>query len=187
MKITNTLYVTNRKDWRTWLEKNHDVEKEVWLIYYKKHTKKARMPYDDAVEEALCFGWIDSTVRKMDEDRYAQKYSPRKSRSKWSQKNIERAEKMMQEGKMADSGLKKFKERIEYDETLETIPLEIPPELEKALKKNIVAWKNFNSFAPSYRKQYILWVMTAKREETRQRRIQKTVALSEQNKKTGMM
>lgn len=187
MKINNTLYVTNRKDWRKWLDKNHDVEKEVWLIYCKKHTKKARIPYEDAVEEALCFGWIDSIVKRMDEDRYAQKFSPRKGRSKWSQKNIERAEKMIQEEKMSDSGLKKFKERIEYDKALETIPLKIPPELEKALKKNIVAWKNFNSFAPSYRKQYILWVMKAKKEETRQRRIQQTVALSEQNKKPGMM
>lgn len=100
MKITNMLYVTNRKDWRTWLGKNHDIEKEVWLIYYKKHTETARIPYDDAVEEAICFGWIDSTVKKIDEDRYAQKFTPRKGRSKWSQKNIKRAEKMIQEGKM---------------------------------------------------------------------------------------
>jgi uncharacterized protein YdeI (YjbR/CyaY-like superfamily) len=187
MKITNMLYVTNRKDWRTWLGKNHDIEKEVWLIYYKKHTETARIPYDDAVEEAICFGWIDSTVKKIDEDRYAQKFTPRKGRSKWSQKNIKRAEKMIQEGKMDESGLKIFRERIEYDETLEIRPLEMPPELEKALKMNNVAWKNFNSFAPSYQKQYILWVMSAKREETRQRRIQQTVALSEKNKKTGMM
>ena len=80
------------------LDKNYDVEEEVWLIYYKKHTKKARIIYDDAVEEALCFGWIDSILRKLDEDRYAQKFSPRKGRNKWSPKNIERAEKMIQEG-----------------------------------------------------------------------------------------
>ena len=87
MKVSKTLYITNRDDWRKWLEKNHDKEKEIWLIYYKKNTKKTRIPYDDAVEEALCFGWIDSTVKRLDEEKYAQKYTPRNTNRIWSELN----------------------------------------------------------------------------------------------------
>lgn len=185
MKISNTLYVANRDDWRSWLVKNHDIENEVWLIYYKKHTEKDSIPYDDAVEEAICFGWIDSRIRKIDEERYAQKFSPRIEKSKWSQLNIRRARKMIQEGKMTDAGLAKFEVRVEYEEP--PVPdLEMPSDLKNALNKNKKAIENFNNFPPSYRKQYISWVITAKREETRKRRIQRIVKFSEQNKK-GMM
>jgi len=90
MKITKTLYVTTRDEWRSWLEKNHKSEKEIWLIYYKKHTGKPRIPYDDAVEEALCFGWIDSIIKRIDEKKYAQKFSPRKQNSVWSDLNKKR-------------------------------------------------------------------------------------------------
>lgn len=190
MKISNTLYAASREDWREWLEKNHDTEKDVWLIYYKKHTGRARIPYDDAVEEAICFGWIDSTVKKIDEEKYVQKFSPRKAGSKWSELNIKRARKMIKEGMMTETGLLKFKERNEYDRDLSEAlrsNVELPPDLEKALNENKKARDNFNNFAPSYRKQYILWVTGAKKEETRQRRIERIVKLAEQNKKQGMM
>src|SRR5256885_14789235 len=108
MKISKTLYVTSRDDWRAWLEKNHETEKEVWLIYYKKHTNRPRIPYDDAVEEALCFGWIDSIVQKIDDERYAQKFTPRKSSSKWSESNKRRVRKLLQEGRMTQAGLAKI-------------------------------------------------------------------------------
>ena len=87
MRLTKELYVTNREDWRAWLEQNHATEKEVWLLYYKKHTGKPTIPYDDAVEEALCFGWIDSTVKRIDDEKYTQKFTPRNDRSVWSESN----------------------------------------------------------------------------------------------------
>lgn len=180
-----TLYATSREKWRAWLEKNHDVEKEIWLVHYKKHTGKASIPYNYAVEEAICFGWIDTTVKKLDDERFARKFTPRKSRSKWNKVNIERAEKMIKAGRMTGIGLAKFKERVEYDETV--MSLELPSDLEKALKARKSAWKNFNALAPSYRKYAIYYITDAKREETRRRRIRKVVRLAEGNKRPLML
>ena len=108
MKITKTLYVTNRKEWRNWLLNNFDSKPEIWLIYYKKHTGKPRILYNDAVEEALCFGWIDSTIKRVDEEIYVQKFTPRKARSIWSDLNRKRAEKMINAGLMTSAGLIKI-------------------------------------------------------------------------------
>jgi uncharacterized protein YdeI (YjbR/CyaY-like superfamily) len=179
-----TLYVTNRLDLRAWLEKNHSSEGEVWLIYYKKHTGEPTISYEDAVEEAICFGWIDTTVRRLDDERYAQKFTPRRPKSKWNKRNIQRARKMIREGRMTESGLKIFNERREYEEIVET--LEIPPDLKKALKEDKLAWKNFNSFAPSYRRMYIYYITSAKRDETRKKRIYQVVKQSKENKKVKL-
>ena len=99
MLMGETIYITDRMKWRAWLRKNRKIKKEIWLIYYKKHTGKSRIAYDDAVEEALCYGWIDSTVKRIDNDRFAQKYTPRREKSNWSDLNIERAKKLIKEGK----------------------------------------------------------------------------------------
>jgi uncharacterized protein YdeI (YjbR/CyaY-like superfamily) len=107
-KEFDTLYITDRNDWRNWLKINHESVNEIWLIYYKKHTGKKRIPYNDAVEEALCFGWIDTTVRKVDDEIYMQKYLPGKKYSKWSEINKKRAEKMISEGKMTQAGQEKI-------------------------------------------------------------------------------
>lgn len=176
-----TLYARDRSAWRKWLEDNHHGEKQIWLIYYKKHTGKPSIPYEDAVEEAICFGWIDTTIKRLDDERYAQKFTRRKKGSKWNQRNIERAGKMIREGKMTAQGLKKFNERVEYDKVVET--LEIPPDMEEALKINKIAWTNFINFAPSYRRMYIYYVTIAKREKTRNRRIERVVSLAVENKK----
>ena len=108
MEIGETLFFTNRQDWRKWLEKNYEDKKEIWLIYYKKHTKKPTIHYEDAVEEALCFGWIDSTVKRIDEEKHAQRYTPRNLKSVWSKQNINRVKKMIKEGKMTNLGLFKI-------------------------------------------------------------------------------
>ncbi|UCG92704.1 MAG: YdeI/OmpD-associated family protein [candidate division WOR-3 bacterium] len=192
MKITDTLYVTDRDAWRTWLIKNHETKKEVWLIYYKKHTGKPSITYDDAVEEALCFGWIDSVIQKIDEEKYARKYTPRSIQSTWSASNIKRAQKMVKEGRMTKAGLLLFEE-LEKNPKKASRPrraekkLTVPPDLKKALTKNNKALENFNNFAPSYRKIYILWIADAKRRETRERRIKHVVKWSEQNEKPGML
>ena len=192
MKQDKTLYVVNRDDWRTWLKKNHAGEKQVWLIYYKKHTGKPRIPYDDAVEEAICFGWIDSTVKRIDEQKYAQKFTPRNQKSNWSELNKKRARKMIKAGRMTKAGLAKFKQagRQKSEEKQGTPPtkrLVIPPDLKKALSANKKALSNFNNFAPSYRRLYIGWITAAKRKETREKRIGQTVKWSAENKKPGMM
>ena len=100
-----TLFCKTRDEWRKWLINNHLSEKEIWLIYYKKHTKKATVKYNEAVEEALCFGWIDSTIKRIDENTYMQKYTPRNAKSKWSLVNKNRIKKLIKENKMTDVGL----------------------------------------------------------------------------------
>lgn len=106
MEITKTLYLTNRNQWRKWLSQNKNKEKEVWLIYYKKDSGKPRIPYDDAVEEALCYGWIDSTVKSIDSEKFAQRFTPRRNTSILSDLNKERIEKLIKNRKMTLSGLK---------------------------------------------------------------------------------
>ena len=181
MDAAKTLYVKTREQWRKWLERNYNRQKEIWLIYYKKDSKKARIPYDDAVEEAICFGWIDSTVRKIDDERYMQRYTPRNVNSIWSVSNIKRAKKMIAQGRMTKAGLAKFKkarkERI--------VPKEIrfPEDLKKALMADKKAWENFRKFPPSSKKIYFWWITDAKREDTRKRRIIKAVRAAFQNKK----
>ena len=192
MKMSKALYVTNRDDWRAWLKRNHSSQKEVWLIYYKKHTGKPRIPYDDAVEEALCYGWIDSTVKRIDDEKYAQKFTPRNEKSNWSELNKKRARKMMKAERMTEVGLAKFKQagRQRNEKAISEPPkkrLVTPPDLKKALSVNKKTLQTFNDFAPSYRRLYIAWITAAKRKETREKRIKQTVKWSAENKKPGMM
>lgn len=190
MKQTpKTLYVTNREDWRAWLEENHAREAEVWLVYYKKHTNRPRVPYDEAVEEALCFGWIDSTVRRLDDERFLQRFTPRKDAGNWSESNRKRVRKLIAEGKMTQAGLSKIGEGV-LDAPPAQQPkkkeVEVPRFIADALAKKGEAWENFNRLAPSYRREYVSWITDAKREETRERRLKEAVRLLLQNKKLGM-
>jgi uncharacterized protein YdeI (YjbR/CyaY-like superfamily) len=191
--VSETLYFSNRGQWREWLKNNYKVKKDAWLVYYKKHTKKPTIPYDDAVEEAICFGWIDSTVNRIDEQRYKQRYTPRHIKSIWSEPNVRRAEKMIKEGKMVDEGLIKFRKGLRDNTKLlesgltSNKKLIIPVKLKDALKKNKKSWENFSNFANSYKKMYVFWYMDAKKEETRQRRLQEIVRRSEKNIKSGSL
>jgi len=184
------LYVTSRSAWREWLRENHDVRREVWLIYYKKPTGKPSIPYDDSVEEALCFGWIDSIIKKLDEERFARKFTPRKPKSRWSETNKERARRMMRNGKMAEAGLAKIKEAKKSGEWSRTPPkrkeLVISPYMKAALARNKKARENFDNLAKSYRRQYVGWISSAKREETRKRRLAEVIRLLEKNERLGM-
>src|SRR4030042_3218491 len=140
------LYVENREKWRRWLAANSKTKKEIWLIYYKKHTGKPSVPYEDAVQEAVCFGWIDSTVNKLDEERFIQRYTPRNPKSLWSQSNITRVKKMLKAGKMQLLGLKLYHDAMAKGQIAPTIgKLQVPKDLESALKKVPIAWKNFNN------------------------------------------
>ncbi|MDY6932271.1 MAG: YdeI/OmpD-associated family protein [Halobacteriota archaeon] len=187
MEIGKSLYVTNRDEWRSWLADHHETEDEIWLIYYKKHTGKPRIPYDDAVEEAICFGWIDGTVKKINEEKYAQRYTPRRKKSVWSDLNKSRARKMIESGKMTSTGLEKLGYHLNEEVASPKMELTIPLDLKDALSSDLEAWENFNNFATSYRQDYIGWVISAKREDTRQRRISAVVKRSKDNIKPGMM
>ncbi len=186
MKLGATLYVADRKSWRAWLAKRHKSETEIWLVYYKKHTGKPSIPYNDAVEEAICFGWIDGQVKKIDDERYAQRFSPRKVKSSWSEINIQRAKKMIEQGNMTEWGREIYEEGMKTNRIVPSSRnFSIPADLKTALIKNKKAWGNFQNLSPSAKLAHVYWVTTAKREETRQKRIDKTVELMAQNKKLG--
>jgi uncharacterized protein YdeI (YjbR/CyaY-like superfamily) len=186
-----TLYLSTRKSWRAWLKKNHQTEKEIWLIYYKTHTGKLSVPYEDSVEEALCFGWIDSIIKKLDNDCYARKFTPRTNINNWSQLNIKRVKKMLAARKMTKAGLNKIAGLNLGDDNILVSPkpeksLEIPPHFKKALMANKKAYKYFNSLANSYKRNFILWIDNAKKEDTRSRRIEEAIMLLSQNKRLGL-
>lgn len=182
MEITETLYLTERKIWRKWLSKNHDKKKEIWLIHYKKHTKKPTISLNDAVEEALCFGWIDSTVKRIDSEKYAHRYSPRNLNSVWSDSNVKRVKKLIKEGKMTEIGLEKYKAGQKKYKKIKEIEAQvarkkIPPHLKKALAKNKKAEEIFKKWPPSHRMRYIYWIEEAKGEDTKKRRAERAVGM----------
>lgn len=182
--------VLSREEWRSWLEQNHDSVQAIWLALYKKHTGKSTLTYRDSLEEALCFGWIDGVRRSIDSEKYACRFTPRNKRSKWSSFNLKLAEKLIHEGFMAPAGREAYERReIHNAATLaagNSSEIQLAPELEAVLKENKAAWQNYQGLAPSYRKQYAGWIMTAKRPETRDKRLQEAIGLLEQNKKLGM-
>jgi uncharacterized protein YdeI (YjbR/CyaY-like superfamily) len=189
MNITKTLYVTNRDEWRVWLDKHYKTEKEIWLVYYKKHTGRPTIPYDDAVEEALCFGWIDSIVKRIDDDKYAQKFTPRKPRSNWSELNKKRVRKLVAEGRVTEAGLARIDAAIlskGAEPKEKSAELTVPQYFKDALAANQKARSNFDRLAPSYQRLYVGWVAAAKREETRNRRMKEAVELLAANKKLGL-
>jgi uncharacterized protein YdeI (YjbR/CyaY-like superfamily) len=188
MEITETLYVTNREDWHTWLKKNYKTKNEIWLIYYKKHTGRARISYNEAVEEALCFGWIDSIIKKLDEEAYAQKFTPRVNKKKWSELNKKRMKKMIKERKMKKDGLKKIeKSELKKKAIKKNIKnIELPKHLYDILAKNKKALENFENLAPSYKRNYIGWISSAKKEETQIKRLKEAISLLKKNQKLGM-
>lgn len=181
MNIGKTLYVKNRDDWRKWLEKNHQSEKEIWLIYCKKHTNKPRIPYNDAVEEALCFGWIDSTVKRVDEDRTAQRFTPRRKGSSLSEPNRQRIKKLIKQNKMTDFGLEVVKDQLN-DEFI------FPKDIIDVLKQDSVTWKNFQNFPLDYKKIRMAFIEGArKRPEEFKRRLNNFLKMTAKNKKYGLI
>jgi len=190
MGETEELYMPTRGDWHEWLEKNYDTRKEVWLVFYKKHTGKPNVSYDEAVEEALCFGWIDSIIKRIDGEKFARKFTPRKLNSSWSESNKKRAAKMIKKGKMKKVGLElvnEAKKRGEWNSaSLPKRDFAIPAYIENALRSNEKALGNFSKLAPSYKKQYVSWVDSAKKEDTRKKRLAEVIRVLERNEKLGM-
>src|SRR5262245_33206547 len=184
MATRKKLYVTSREKWRDWLTKHGQSETEVWLIYYKKDSGRSRIPYDDAVEEALCFGWIDSIVKRMDDEKFAQKFTPRRDSSRWSALNTRRVRKLMHEGRMTEAGLAKLDPAMLGDKGRakpDAGDVDLPPLVKRALMANATAWKNFQSLSPSRRSAYVRLITDAKKEETRDRRVREVISRLEQN------
>ncbi len=155
MKVTDTLYVTNRKAWRRWLRQNHRSSQEIWLVYYSKDSGRPRIPYNDAVEEALCFGWIDSIIKKLDAHRVAQRFTPRKPKSGYSQLNKERLRRLIRQRKV----IKAVREAV-ADALAE--PFEFPTDIVRALQADGQAWANFQAFPEPYQRIRVAFVDSAR-------------------------
>lgn len=179
MDISQSLYITNRKDWRDWLKKNYKSEPEIWLVYPKKATGKPRIEYNDAVEEALCFGWIDSIIKTLDDEHTVQRFSPRKPKAKYSQANIERLRTLMAQKKVVN----------EVADTLGGIlntEFVIPVDILSALKENKRAWANFKNLSDSYIRIRVAYIDAArKRPGEFEKRLRHFIRMTEQNKLIG--
>jgi uncharacterized protein YdeI (YjbR/CyaY-like superfamily) len=179
-----TLDLKTRARWHAWLEAHHASSPGVWLVFYKDHTGRPSIAYEDAVREALCFGWIDSLIKRLDEDRFARKFTPRTPTSKWSDVNRARWRELEKAGLLQAAGRAASPTDNRYAAKPE-IP-ELPGYIAKGLKANADAWRTFRGLPPSHRRHYVAWIHTAKRPETRQRRIAESIALLAQGKKLGL-
>lgn len=180
----NAIHPLTREEWRAWLEKNHTRREGVWLVSYKKATGKPRFAYEEAVEEALCFGWVDSKGNKLDSERSMLWFAPRKPGTGWSRPNKQRVERLIETGQMAPAGLAKV-EAAKKDGTWNLFDgvesLEIPPDLQKELDAHPAAGQYFEAFPRSIKRGILEWILQAKKPETRARRIEETARLAAQN------
>ncbi len=180
----NSIHPKTRTEWREWLTEHHAQPEGVWVISFKKASGKPRMEYDEAVEEALCFGWVDSKPNKLDEERAMLWFAPRKAGTGWSKLNKSRVEKLIAAGRMTPAGLAKI-EAAKQDGSWNALDkieaLEIPPDLAKALAANKTAQKYFNEFPRSVRRAILEWIASAKKPETRAKRIEETVTSAAKN------
>ncbi|MBD2355490.1 YdeI/OmpD-associated family protein [Tolypothrix sp. FACHB-123] len=180
-----TVYAKDRQEWREWLQRNHHSSIGVWLIYYKVKSGKPSVKYSEAVKEALCFGWIDSKVKTIDTERYMQIFTPRKPKSVWSKLNKQYIEELITQNLMTEAGLKKIEAAKENGSwsSLDAIEaLTIPADLKLALTANKTANKYFEALSKSSKKNILSWIESAKRPETRLKRIQQTIISVAQNK-----
>ena len=187
MEIKETFCTSDRRKWRAWLKANHDRKKEVWLIYYRKASGRRRILYNDAVDEALCFGWIDSTVKKIDIERFAQRFTPRKRTSILSQMNKERIRKLIKEKKMTPAGLNAVSHAFVHNPDHEA-PV-IPKSVLNAIKKDKDAWKHFQKFPEHYKRIRIAYIVDRKYQgnEAFKRSLDRFIRMTSKNKRFGMI
>lgn len=196
MKELEQVFFENRESLRNWLGKNHKESPGIWMIYYKKHTGNSCIEYREALEEALCFGWIDSTLRRIDDERYVRKFTPRTNTSNWSDVNKKLVLELIENGKMTEAGLQKIDVWIKTGKVDWKIQksgkkardkeLQVPDYFLEALSENEPALANFKNLARSYKRQYVLWITFAKREETIRKRLKEAVELLKENKLLGL-
>lgn len=187
MELTQTFHAPDRAAWRAWLAERHASEKEVWLVYFRAESGQPSISYEDSVEEALCFGWIDSLIQNIDEQRHARKFTPRRPGSAWSDSNKRRVAKVIAEGRMTPAGLAK----IDYPLYAPPPPaakkeLVVPDWLAAGLQASPQAWANFEALPLTQRRRYVMWLSDAKREETRRQRLQKAIRMLERSERIEM-
>lgn len=190
------IHFKNKESFRKWLEKNHDKSNGIWMLYFKKHTKKPTIEYSDALDEALCFGWIDSIVKRIDDEQYVRKFTPRKNIKNWSEVNKVKIMRLIQQERMTIFGLQKIESyqktgEIKWDDNEIKIDYgdikNAPKFIIDFLKENPSALQNFKKLAPSYRRDYTRWIIDAKREKTRTNRLNKLIEKLQSNIKPAML
>jgi uncharacterized protein YdeI (YjbR/CyaY-like superfamily) len=180
-----TFVAEDLAQWHQWLHEHHDVESEVWLVFNKQHTGMASVAYQDAVDEALCYGWVDSLIKRVDESRYARKFTPRRADSRWSPTNRRRYAELKAGGRLRPAGI----ERPPTDRGYGPRPrlqARVPEYIETALRKRPAAWQHFEDLAPSHRRRYVLWIDSAKQEDTKVRRLAEALRLLAAGKELGL-
>ena len=184
MEISKSIYITDKKEWRSWLKKKGSKEKEIWLVYYRKDSEKPRIPYNDAVNEALCYGWIDSTVKTIDKESFAQRFTPRRPTSHLSEMNKERVRRLIKQRKMTKKGLKAIIHAYDPEENFV-----IPNYVITELKKDPQVWKNFQNFSEGYKRVRLGYIISQKRHGTQfyKRALTHFIKMTKKNKKFGMI
>ena len=183
-----TFLAESVESWRDWLAEHHDSESEVWLIFHKVHRGVASIDYKDALDEALCFGWVDSLVKRLDDRRYALKFTPRRSDSRWSAKNRERYAALKASGRLKPAGLNRAPTDRSYGARPQRLemPAKLPPYIQTALRKHPKALRHFEALAASQRRRYFAWIESAKHEETKARRLKEAIRLLTAGKVLGL-
>ena len=189
MKLGKTLYVKDRRGWRAWLRKHHGTAPEIWLIYYKKHSGKPRISYSDAVEEALCYGWIDSIAKPMDGDRWAQRFSPRRPTSRLSEMNRERVRRLIAARRMTKAGLERIRHVFDHrKDTTKVLDCVLPADIARRLQRDARTWENFRRFPESYKRIRIGWIVAARpRRKAFEQRLRHFLKMTAQNRRFGMV
>ena len=182
-----TLVARTVEQWHSWLDEHHDSESEVWLVFHKRHTGVKSIAYGDARDEALCFGWVDSLVRRLDDSRYALKFTPRKATSRWSAINRKRYAALKASGRLKPGGIERAPTDRSYGPRPRyQMPATIPRYIQAALRTHPAAWRYFEGLAPSHRRRYVGWIETAKLEETKARRLKEAIRLLTAGKPLGL-
>lgn len=189
MNFEDAICFKNRREWRRWLVKNHAKEGEIWLAHYKKHSEGTGVRLEEAVEEAICFGWIDGKLRSLDGERFALRYTPRRRGSVWSGRNKATAMKLMEQGRMTKAGVTKIDEAKRNGRWASAYSSrkqpQIPEDLETALSRSEISWRNFKRFSKTQQAQYIFWIDNARRIDTRKERIKSVVRWARLGKRSG--
>jgi uncharacterized protein YdeI (YjbR/CyaY-like superfamily) len=183
-----TLLVRTIDQWRDWLAMHHASESEVWLIFHKRQTGAVSIDYKDALDEALCFGWVDSLVKRLDDRRYARKFTPRRPDSRWSAVNRKRYAELKMEGRLKPPGIERPPTNRGYGPRPPRLamPSKLPAYIQEALRNHPTAMHHFEALAPSQRRRYFAWIESAKREETKRRRLEEAIRLLASGKVLGL-
>src|SRR5262245_64837350 len=183
-----TFFAQTVEQWHAWLAKHHDSESEIWLIFHKRHTGVASIAYKDALDEALCFGWVDSLIKRLDDQRYARKFTQRRADSRWSALNRKRYAELKASGRLASAGLNRAPAARTYGPRPARfeLPSKLPDYIQTALRKHAAALQSFEALPPSQRRRYLAWLESAKREETKHRSLKEAIRLLACGKVLGL-